>query len=74
MIVKINEMKQEDESSETRIQELERQRNIACLAMRHMNQINQRIKNDYEIAMIRISEISQIQYQRNHGLAEELAH
>ena len=67
-------MKQEDENSETRIQELERQRNIACLAMRHMNQIYQRMKNDYEIAMVRISEISQIQRQRNHGLAEELAH
>ena len=73
LVAKINEMKQEDEGSEIRVQELERQLVTACLAMRHMNQVNQGMKNDYEAATMRMSEISQAQRQRDHGLAEELA-
>ena len=73
LVAKINEMKQEDDGSEIRVQELERQLVTACLAMRHMNQVNQGMKNDYEAATMRMSEISQAQRQRDHGLAEELA-
>ena len=36
LLAEMRGMKQEDEGSEIRIQELERQRDTACLAMRHM--------------------------------------
>ena len=66
-------MKQEDEGSEIRIHELERQRDTACLAMRHMNQVNQEMRNDFELAMTRINEQSHAQRQHDHLVAEELA-
>ena len=66
-------MKQEDEGSEIRIHELERQRDTACLAMRHMNQVNQGMRNDFELAMTRINEQSHAQRQHDHLVAEELA-
>ena len=73
LVAEMREMKQEDEGSEIRIQELERQRDTACLAMRHMNQVNQEMRNDFELAMTRISEQSHAQRQHDHFVTEELA-
>ena len=61
LVTKIIEMKQEDEGSGLRLQELERQRDTACLTMRHVNQVHQGMKNDYEVAMMRMTESSQVQ-------------
>ena len=55
LVAEMREMKQEDEGSEIRIQELERQRDTACLAMRHMNRVIQEMRNDFESAMTRIN-------------------
>ena len=73
LVAEMREMKQEDEGSEIRIHELERQRDTACLAMRHMNQVNQGMRNDFELAMTRINEQSHAQRQHDHLVAEELA-
>ena len=73
MMAKINEMKQEDEGSEIRIQELERQRDTACPGMQHMNQVHQGMKSDYEVAMMETDECSRAQRRHDHGLAEEVS-
>ena len=65
-------MQQEDEGSGIRIQQLERQRDTACLAMQHLNHVNQEIRDDFELAMTRISEQSQAQRHHDHIVAEEL--
>ena len=54
LVAEMREMQQEDEGSEIRIQQLERQRDTACLAMQHMNQVNQEMRNDIESAMTRV--------------------
>ena len=61
-------MQQEDEGSEIRIQELQRQRDTACLAMQHMNNVNQEMKNDFELAVARINEHSQAQRHQTTSL------
>ena len=58
LVAEMREMQQEDEGSEIRIQQLERQRDTACLAMQHMNRVNQEMRNDFESAMTRINEQS----------------
>ena len=63
----------EDEGSEIRIRDLERQRETASQAMRHMNNVNLEMKKDFEDAMSRVSEQSHAQRQRDHNIAEELA-
>ena len=72
LVSEMKEMQQEDEGSGIRIQELERQRDTACLAMQHMNNINQEMKNDFELAVIRINEQSQAQRHQDYIVAEEL--
>ena len=72
LVSEMREMQQEDEGSEIRIQELERQRDTACLAMQHMNNINQEMKNDFELAVTRINEQSQAQRHQDYIVAEEL--
>ena len=64
LVSEMREMQQEDEGPEIRIQELERQRDTACLAMQHLNHVNQEMKSDFESAMPRLNE--QGQAQRNH--------
>ena len=66
-------MRSEDEDSGRRTQELERQRDTACLAMRHMNQVNHKMKNDYEEAMTRMDEQSHAQHHHDQSIAEDLA-
>ena len=56
-----------------RFRSSERQRDTACLAMRHMNQVNQEMRNDFELAMTRINEQSHAQRQHDHFVTEELA-
>ena len=73
LVDKINEMSQEDEGSGLRIQELERQRDTACLAMQHMNQVKQKMMKDYEEAMTRMDEQSHAQRHHDQSIAEELA-
>ena len=68
----MREMQQEDEGSGIRIQELERQRDTACLTMQHLNNVNQEMKSDFESAMTRISEQSQAQRHNDYIVAEEL--
>ncbi|CAE7942665.1 unnamed protein product, partial [Symbiodinium sp. KB8] len=70
---KIKEMQQEDEGSGIRIEELERQRDHACLAMRHINNVNQEMKRDYETALFRMDEQNSAQQRQAHAVAEELA-
>eukprot|EP00439_Symbiodinium_sp_Y106_P011195 s6933_g1.t1 len=72
LVSEMKEMQQEDEGSEIRIQELERQRDRACLAMQHMNNVNQEMKNDFELAVARINEHSQAQRHQDYIVAEEL--
>ena len=73
LVDKINEMSQEDEGSGIRIQELERQRDTACLAMQHMNQVNLKMKHDYVEAMTRMDEQRHAQRHHDQSIAEELA-
>ena len=68
----MREMQQEDEGSGIRIQELERQRDTACLAMQHLNNVNQEMKSDFELAVTRINEQSQAQRHHDYIVAEEL--
>ena len=72
LVSEMKEMQQEDEGSEIRIQELERQRDTACLAMQHMNNVNQGMKNDFELAVARINEQSQAQRHQDYIVTEEL--
>ena len=72
LVSEMKEMQQEDEGSEIRIQELERQRDTACLAMQHMNSVNQGMKNDFELAVARINEQSQAQRHQDYIVTEEL--
>ena len=72
LVSEMKEMQQEDEGSEIRIQELERQRDTACLAMQHMNNVNQEMKNDFELAVARINEHSQAQRHQDYIVTEEL--
>ena len=72
LVSEMREMQQEDEGSGIRIQELERQRDTACLAMQHLNNVNQEMKSDFESAMTRISEQSQAQRHNDYIVAEEL--
>ena len=51
---------------------MERQRDTACLAMQHLNNVNQEMKSDFESAMTRISEQSQAQRHNDYIVAEEL--
>ena len=74
-------MRQEDEGSEIRIQELERQRDTACLAMQHMNNVNQGMKNDFEQSQaqrhqdyIVTEELLQRLHQERNETAQNLAH
>eukprot|EP00439_Symbiodinium_sp_Y106_P013784 s1536_g1.t5 len=71
LVSEMKEMQQEDEGSEIRIQELERQRDTACLAMQHMNSVNQGMKNDFELAVARINEQSQAQRHQDYIVTEE---
>ena len=73
LVAEMREMQQEDEGSQIRIQQLERQRDTAFLAMQHMNQVNQEMRNDFESAMTRINEQSHAQLQHDHIVTEELA-
>ena len=73
LVAEMREMQQEDEGSEIRIQQLERQCDTACLAMQHMNQVNQEMRNDIESAMTRVNEQSHAQRQHDHIVTEELA-
>ena len=73
LVAEMREMQQEDEGSQIRIQQLERQRDTAFLAMQHMNQVNQEMRNDFESAMTRINEQSHAQRQHDHIVTEELA-
>ena len=72
LVSEMKEMRQEDEGSEIRIQELERQHDTACLAMQHMNSVNQGMKNDFELAVARINEQSQAQRHQDYIATEEL--
>ena len=72
LVSEMREMQQEDEGSGIRIQELERQRDTACLTMQHLNNVNQEMKSDFESAMTRISEQSQAQRHNDYIVAEEL--
>ena len=72
LVSEMKEMQQEDEGSEIRIQELERQRDTACLAMQHMNNVNQEVKNDFELAVARINEHSQAQRHQDYIVTKEL--
>ena len=72
LVSEMKEMQQEDEGSEIRIQETERQRDTACLAMQHMNNVNQEMKNDFELAVARINEQSQAQRHQDYIVSEEL--
>ena len=72
LVSEMREMQQEDEGSGIRIQELERQRDTACLAMQHLNNVNQEMKSDFESAMTRITEQSQAQRHNDYIVAEEL--
>ena len=72
LVSEMKEMQQEDEGSEIRIQELARQRDTACLAMQHMNNANQEMKNDFELAVARINEHSQAQRHQDYIVTEEL--
>eukprot|EP00439_Symbiodinium_sp_Y106_P074339 s2151_g14.t1 len=73
LVAEMRELQQEDEGSEMRIQELERQRDTACQVMRHMNNVNLEMKNNFQLAMTRITEESQAQRQHDHMIAGELA-
>ena len=48
LVAEMRELQQEDEGSEMRIQELERQRDTACQVMRHMNNVNLEMKNNFQ--------------------------
>ena len=63
-------MQQEDEGSGIRIQESERQRDTACLAMQHLNNVSQEMKSDFESAMTRIKEQSQAQRHHDYIVAD----
>ena len=52
LVAEMRELQQEDEGSEMRIQELERQRDTACQVMRHMNM---EMKDNFQLAMARIT-------------------
>ena len=71
LVSEMREMQQEHEGSGIRIQQLERQRDTACLAMQHLNHVNQEMRDDFELAMTRISEQSQAQRHHAHIVAEE---
>ena len=50
LVSEMREMQQEDEGSEKiRIQQLERQRDTACLAMQHLNHVNQEMKSEFRV-------------------------
>ena len=72
LVSEMKEMRQKNEGSEIRIQELERQHDTACLAMQHMNSVNQGMKNDFELAVARINEQSQAQRHQDYIATEEL--
>ena len=72
LVSEMREMQQEDEGSEIRIQQWERQRDTACLAMQHLNHVNQEMKSDFESAMTRINEQSQAQRHHDYIVAKEM--
>ena len=53
LVSEMREMQQEDEGSGIRIQQLERQRDTACLAMQHLNHVNQEMRDDFELAKLK---------------------
>ena len=73
LVAEMRELQQEDEGSEMRIQELERQRDTACQVMQHMNNVNREMEDNFQLAIARITEESQAQRQHDHMIAEELA-
>eukprot|EP00439_Symbiodinium_sp_Y106_P031252 s2065_g3.t1 len=55
LVAEMRELQQEDEGSEMRIQEVERQRDTACQVMQHMNNVNLEMKDNFQLAMARIT-------------------
>ncbi|CAE7037894.1 unnamed protein product [Symbiodinium sp. KB8] len=72
LVEKINFLRQEDEGSTIRIQELERQRDVAQQAMEHMNQVNQSLQSDYTHALRNMDEQMQITRRQDEQVAEHL--
>ena len=56
-----------------RIEELERQRDVVQAAMPHMNQVHVGTKADFEQAMGRLEEWSQMQHARDQEIAVSLS-
>ena len=73
LMQKIAEMTQEDQRSAARTEELERQLNMLQSSMAHMNQVHQGSKAEYEVALMRVEEMSQCQRVEDQELAESLS-
>ena len=69
LVAKLNEMAQEDHGSTLRIEELERQCDLLCSAVGHVNRVHQSSLEDHVHGIERIEEVSHAQHLRDEELA-----
>ena len=74
LLVRMNEMVQEDQGATMRIEELEPHRGTMGQAMRHMNQIHQQSLEDHQRSIERIEEVSHAQHRRDEEISTSLHH